>query len=106
MSDAGSFIFPGFCSCLPAENLGNLRVVLTMFIKAGNLTPVDLPPFVRLPVQHVRVNATDGKPLVIYPAPVVLKEPAGPAIIVPCSERISGYVECSVLVAKLRVRSR
>src|SRR5512137_770321 len=101
MSDAGSFIFPGFCSCLPAENLGNLSVVLTMFIKTGNLAPVDLPPFVRLPVKHVRVNATDGKPLVIYPAPVVRQEPAGPAIIVLCFKRIPGYIECSVLVAKL-----
>ncbi len=90
--------------CLPAEIFGNLRVVLTMFIEAGNLAPVYSSLFIRLTVKHIGVNATDREPLVVYPAPVVLQEVAGPAIIVLCPERIPGYIECSVLVAKFRVR--
>ena len=88
---------------LPAEIFGNLRVVLTVFIEAGNLAPGYSSPLVRLTVKHIGVNTTDREPLVVYPAPVVLQEEARPAIIVLCFERIPGYIECSVLVAKLRV---
>jgi hypothetical protein len=103
---AGNLIFPGFCSNLLAGVIGDLRMVLPMLIETGNLAPVYLSLLIGLPVKHVGIHATDGKPLVIYPAPVVLKEVAGPAIIVLCPESIPGYIECSFLVAKFRVRCR
>lgn len=106
LPDAGDFIFPGFCRYNLAVTLGKLSMVFPVFIQTGNLTPVFLPPLVRFPVKHVWIDTTDGKPLAVYPAHVVLQEPAGAAIIVPCFERIPGYIECTVLVAKLRERSR
>jgi hypothetical protein len=57
-------------------------------------------------VKHIGINTTDGKPPVIYPAPFVLEEVAGPAVIVLSPEGITGYIECPVLVAKLRERGR
>jgi hypothetical protein len=57
-------------------------------------------------VEHVRINATDGKTLVVDPAPVLLEEKTGTAVIVLCPERIPGYIECPVLVAKFRERCR
>jgi hypothetical protein len=106
LSDAGNFIFPGFCCCLMAAILGNFRMVLSVFIEAGNLAPVCFSPLIRFFMKHVGVDATDGKTPVVNPAPVVLQEVAGPAIIVLCPQGIPGYIECLVLVAKLRVRSR
>jgi hypothetical protein len=103
---AGNFIIPGFLGCVLTEIPGDLRMILPMLIKTGNLAPVYRSLLVRFPVKHVGVHATDGKPLVIYPAPVVVKKVAGPAIIVFGPESIPGYIECSFLVAKFRVRCR
>jgi hypothetical protein len=106
LPDTGNFKVLGFCGCILAANFWDVCMILTMLIQAGNLAPVYVPLLIRFPVKHMRVNATDGKPPVIYPAPVVLKEVAGPAVIVLCPECIPGYIECSFLVAKLRERSR
>ena len=77
-----------------------------MLVEAGDLAPVHLSPFIRFPVEHVRIDAADGKPAVIDPAPVVFQKPARSLAIVLYFQGIPRNIENTVLVAELGIRSR
>jgi len=67
------FDFPGECKALI---IGQILVILPVFVQSCELSPRHLPRHIAVSAEHMRVNAADRKPLVIDPAPAVLKKPA------------------------------
>ncbi len=77
-----------------------------MLVKTGDLAPVHVSSFIRFPVEHVRVDPADRKPVLIYPAPTVFKEPTRSYGVILYLQCIAGHIEYAVLVAELGIRSR
>jgi hypothetical protein len=65
------FVLFGFAGEIEAFVIRYDSVVFPMPIKPGELPPVNLPVRVRFAVEHIRVDAADGKAAVINPAPAV-----------------------------------
>jgi hypothetical protein len=106
MREERILVFLGLAGEMEALLLGNDRAILPMLIKPGELTPVNVPVFIRFPVEHIRVNATDGKTAVINPAPAIFQKPAGSGIVLLCPYCIPGNIENAILVAKFWRRGR
>jgi hypothetical protein len=102
MREERIFVFLGLAGEMEALFLRNDHAILPMLIKPGELTPVNIPVFIRFAVKHIRVNAADGKTAVINPAPAIFQKPAGSGIVLPCPYCIPGNVENAILVAKFR----
>jgi hypothetical protein len=51
-------------------------------------------------MEHVRVDAADGKPIVINATSALFQKTAGPGIIILRPECVSGDIKCPVLVAE------
>ena len=79
-------------------------VIFPVLVKPGELPPVHSPLFIRFPVEHVRVDAADGKPVIIDTTFALFQKPAGPGTIVLCTQGIPRDIKCPVLVAELRRR--
>jgi hypothetical protein len=56
-------------------------------------------------MEHIRVNAADGKTTVINPAPAIFEKPAGSGIVFPGPQCIPGNVENAMLVTEFWCRS-
>ena len=78
------FVFLGLAGEIETLVIRNYRAILPMLIKPGELPPVNVPVFVRFAVEHIRVNAADGKTAVINPTPAIFQKPAGSGIILLC----------------------
>jgi hypothetical protein len=78
------FVLLGLAGEIATLIIRNDSAILPMLIKPGELTPVNVPIFVRFAVEHIRVNAADGKTVVINPAPAIFQKPAGSGIVVLC----------------------
>ena len=83
-----------------------LRIVFAVLIRTGYLAPVHLPSLIGFTVEHVRVDAADGKPPVIDPAPAVFKKPARSLRIIVYPQCIPGDIEGTVLVTEFGIRGR
>jgi hypothetical protein len=81
-------------------------IIFPVPFQSRKLSPVNDPFLVRLTVEHIGVDAADGKPAVINPAPAIFKEPAGTCLIILYPESVPGDIENPVLVAELRPRCR
>ena len=79
-------------------------VVFSMLFNPGELPPVNSPLFVRFPVEHIRIDAADGKPVVIDATSSLFQKPAGTGRIILCPQGIPGDIECPILVAEFRRR--
>jgi hypothetical protein len=99
------FVLFGLAGEIEALVIRDDSAILPMLIKPGELPPVNVPVFIRFAVEHIRVNATDGKTAVINPAPAIFQKPAGSGIVLPCPQCIPGNVENAILVAKFWCRS-
>ena len=106
MREERILVFLSLAGEMEALLLRNDRAILPMLIKPGELTPVNVPVFIRFPVEHIRVNAADGKTAVINPAPAIFQKPAGSGIVLLCPYCITGNIENAILVAKFRCRGR
>ena len=94
---------PGNADCIFP---GNADMILPVQVKAADLAPVHVPRFIRLPVEHVRVDPADCRPSLIDPAPTLLEKNAGAGSIALRTGRIPCSIECSVLVAEIIGRDR
>jgi hypothetical protein len=65
------FVLLGLAGEIEALVIRDDSAILPMLIKPGELPPVNVPVFVRFAVEHIGVNAADGKTEVINPAPAV-----------------------------------
>src|SRR5512138_29455 len=102
MPDPGNLIVSCRSCQIPAEMFRNHCMVLAVFVKTGDLAPVDTVIASPLPVKHVGIDAADPEPLIINPAPGTFKEPAGTPVVIPCPERVTGNIECSELITEFR----
>jgi hypothetical protein len=100
------FIFHGLARKSDGFIIRDLRIILPVLVQTGDLAPVHLSLLIWLPVEHVRVDSADGKPLVIDPAPAVLEEPAGSLCIISHFQCVTGNIKRTVLIAELGVRRR
>jgi len=100
------FILFGLTGAIEALVSGNDSPVLSMLVKSGELPPVYISLFVRFTVEHIGVNATDGKSVFIDPAPAIFQKPAGSGFVVLCPQGITGNIENTILIAKFGCRSR
>jgi hypothetical protein len=76
--------------------------VFPVLVKPGELPPVNGTMLIGLAVQHVGIDAADGKPVFIDAAFSLFQKPAGSLVIVLCLQGIPGDIERSVLVTELR----
>jgi hypothetical protein len=106
MREERIFVLLGLAGELEALFIRNDSAILPMLIKPGELTPVNVPVFIRFAVKHIRVNAADGKTVVINPAPAIFQKPAGSRVVLLCPYCIPGNVENAILVAKFGRRGR
>ena len=81
-------------------------VIFPVQVQPGELPPVHRTLFIGFTVEHVRVHAADGKPVIIDTAFALFQKPAGPGTIVLCTQGIPRDIKCPVLVAELRRRGR
>jgi hypothetical protein len=75
-----------------------------VLVKPTELPPVDVSAFIRFTVEHVWINTTDSKTVVINPAPSVLQEQAGSTRIILRPQSIPRNIKYAVLVAKFGCR--
>src|SRR5208283_2862470 len=82
----------------------DLHVVFPVTVKAGYLPPVHISLSIGFAVEHIGIDAADGKPPVIDPAPAVFKKPARPLGIVFYLQCIAGDIKYAILVTELGIR--
>jgi hypothetical protein len=100
------FVLLGFTGEIEALVIRDNRIILPVLVKSGELPPVDIPVFVRFPVEHKWINPTDSKTVVVDPAPSVFQKPAGLTVIILCPYCIPRDIKYAVLVAKFGCRCR
>lgn len=82
MIEERMFIFEGYAGNGEAFLLCDCSIIFAVFVQPGDLAPVNVSPFVRLPVKHVRIDPTYRKPAVVYAAFAFIEKPARSAFII------------------------
>ena len=80
--------------------------ICAVFAQSADLPPVDDAFLIRFQMDHVRVDAADGRPFVIDRTPVVFKKDAGPVRVVFRPQGVAGDIKVSELIGVVKIRRR